>query len=391
MITLFCIHPKGFNVGNDVIQLGLRHFLDEAFGEEEVVNLIALPASARYESQAKAGLTAKTVYEINQYGQGVIIGGGNLYENGQLNVDLDALKCLEVPAILYSLSRGRVYNRRRELVPRTDSMPDRVISALHEKARHSLARDRATLDYLQGIGCRQGRLGGCPTLYLDLIADQLPYLPQRGKSGVLISVRNPELMSIPLEKRSQVYHDVVEIIRFFRKETPWEVRLLCHDHRDIPFAASISGVDFVYTGDVYSYLAMLRSASLSVSYRLHAVLPCLSFGTPTIKISYDERALSLLETIGLGSWNIDMVQHDDAPGQVIDRYRRLDELHSLCDQAQATWDDLYTVNLGVMKSFANDVVSCRQQSTRDADTSDACQSRFTSSPKRGPIIRAISA
>ena len=42
MINLFCIRPKGFNVGNDAIYLGLQHFLYGAFGE--VVNLISLPA-----------------------------------------------------------------------------------------------------------------------------------------------------------------------------------------------------------------------------------------------------------------------------------------------------------------------------------------------------------
>ena len=76
MINLFCIRPHGFNVGNDVIFLGLQHFLREAFGS--VVNLISIPATGRYESQAKAGLTAKTIYEINQYGHGVIVGGGNV-------------------------------------------------------------------------------------------------------------------------------------------------------------------------------------------------------------------------------------------------------------------------------------------------------------------------
>jgi hypothetical protein len=54
MINLFCVRPKGFNVGNDVIFMGMQHFIYKAFGE--VVNLISLPATSRYESQAKAGL-----------------------------------------------------------------------------------------------------------------------------------------------------------------------------------------------------------------------------------------------------------------------------------------------------------------------------------------------
>ena len=47
-------------------------------------------------------------------------------------------------------------------------------------------------------------------------------------------------------------------------------------------AASFPGVDYVYSGDVFTYLALLRSCALNVSYRLHSVLPCLSFSTPTV-------------------------------------------------------------------------------------------------------------
>ncbi len=46
MTTLFCIRPKGFNVGNDAIHLALRHLLDEAF--VRMVNVISLPSTARY-------------------------------------------------------------------------------------------------------------------------------------------------------------------------------------------------------------------------------------------------------------------------------------------------------------------------------------------------------
>jgi len=195
-----------------------------------------------------------------------------------------------------------------------------------------------------------------------------------------------------LAKQSQVYHDILDIVRFFKQESSSQVRLLCHDHRDIPFAASISDVDFVYTGDVYSYLAMLRSASLCVSYRLHASLPCLSFSTPTIKISYDERALSLVDTVGLGEWNINMIQSDDVFDQVVDRYRRLDDLRRLRAEAQSTWNELYDINLGTIKSFVDNVVEYQQESLKHTDSATSCQNPTTISlPKQGPIIRVISA
>ena len=92
MTNIYCIRPKGFNVGNEAIHVALREQLASAFGEQ--VNIINLPATSRYESHAKAGFTASTVHEINQYGDGVIVGGGNLYENGELDVDRHALSTL---------------------------------------------------------------------------------------------------------------------------------------------------------------------------------------------------------------------------------------------------------------------------------------------------------
>lgn len=359
MITLFCIRPKGFNVGNDAIFMGLQYFVYQAFGE--VVNLISLPATARYESQSKAGLTGKTIYEINQYGHGVIVGGGNLYENGELDVNVEALQTMEVPLMLFSLSRGRVYNRRYELTPRTDSMSERVVRALNEKAAFSLARDQATADYLHATGCPRAVTGGCPTLFLDRTAERLPKLSERDRADVLISVRNPSLMSIPLPKQTRVFDDVNRIIALLRRRGHRDIRLLCHDHRDIPFAASFHDVDYVYTGDVYTYLAMLRGCSLNVSYRLHSVLPCLAYGTPVIPISYDERAISPLETFGYGDWNINLVSSPDVAADVENRLERLAELPGRRQATQPTWDRYYGVMASAFGSFADHVRAYRDQ------------------------------
>jgi hypothetical protein len=353
MINLFCIRPKGFNVGNDAIFQAVQHFLYKAFGE--VVNLITLPATAKYESHSKAGLTASTVYEINQYGHGVLIGGGNLYENGELDVNLDALQRLEPPLMLFSLSRGKVYNRNNELVDRTDALSDRVIVALDRKASFSLARDEATAQYLCHIGCRHCEVGGCPTIFLDAIQDQLPRLPQGASSGALVSIRHPQLMSIPLIKQAQVYNDVRQIVKLLRTRGYAQVRLLCHDHRDISFAASFPGVEYVYTGDVHSYLAMLKHCALNVSYRLHSFLPCLSFGRPAIKISYDQRASSLVKTIGFDSWNINMVEQDNVVSHVANRLERLDELAALRASVCGHWDAMYQQMEATFRGFAADV------------------------------------
>ena len=353
MINLFCIRPKGFNVGNDAIYLGMQHFIYSAFGE--VVNLITLPATSRYESQAKAGLTSRTIYEINQYGHGVIIGGGNLFENGELDVQLDALGALEVPLMIFSVSRGRIYNRQLDLVRRTDTMPDRILKALDDRSDFVLLRDEATAAHMASIGCRNTTVGACPTIYLDRMMHRLPEVPGALDRTVLISVRTPDLMSIPLEKQARVRSDILDILQLLRRRGHADVRLLCHDHRDISFAASFGDVEYIYTGDVMTYLSLLSRCALNVTYRLHSFLPCVSFGRPTIKISYDERALSLIDTVGLGSWNINMIEEPDVGEAVCDRLDRLDELPRLRRSNTLLWERVYGPFDATFRSFSTAV------------------------------------
>jgi len=104
---------------------------------------------------------------------------------------------------------------------------------------------------------------------------------------------------------------------------------------------------------------MLRSCKLNITYRVHSALPCLSFGTPIVNISYDERALSLIQTIGFEDWNIDMIQSSDVVQQVIDRYRRLGELPALREREQPVWKNLYDVMFNTFQSFATDVQAYR--------------------------------
>jgi hypothetical protein len=286
--------------------------------------------------------------------------------------------------MLFSLSRGRVYNRRFRLVDRTDSMPSRTVLALNRKARYSLARDRATASYLAGLGIAHARLGGCPTLFLDRVADRLPRLAARDRAGVLISVRNPSLMNIPLSLQARIASDVARIIELLRARGHRDIRLLCHDHRDIPFATTFSGVDFVYTGDVYTYLAMLRECSLNVTYRLHSALPCLAYGTPAIPIVYDERGESALDTFGIGAWCVNLIKTDDFPGAIADRLDRLDQLRTLSVEARAGWERLYAVTIETFQSFARDVRAFRDGTGSEEKL--AC----ILSPRREPTTAAAS-
>jgi len=327
--------------------------ITQAFGE--VVNLINIPATARYASHGRAGLTAKTVHEINQYGHGVILGGGNLFENGELDLNPEALTKLEVPLMLFSLSRGRIYNRGDQLVDRTDVMADSLIRALSNAANLLVARDKATLNHLHQLGCEQAELGGCPTIFSDSIAHRLPQVNPSDKHNVFLSIRNPSLMNISPQRQMRVHTQLGQIIELLRKANLGPVRLLCHDHRDIPFAASFTGIDYVYTGDVWSYLALLKNCALNVSFRVHAALPCMAFGSPFINITYDERGQSLLDTVGFSEWNINLLQHDDLASAVSDRLTRLNTLVAHRLAAQPIWNKLETVQASAFTRFAERV------------------------------------
>jgi len=332
-MNIYCIRPKGFNIGNDIIFLAMKQFLPKA-------NIITLPATSRYDGD-RAGLTSKTIYEINQFGDGVIIGGGNLYENNELDVDLNALDKLEVPLFLYSLSRGRIYNRKSELVNRTDVMPDKKIKALNEKAFISTYRDIATQAYIcEGLVC------ACPTLFLDKI--KLPF-PEVKNDLTLISIRNPNLMSIPTQEQDNVVICIRKLLKEFK-----DAKILCHDWRDIQFAESIKS-EYIYTENVFEFLDLLKNCKLNISFRLHSTLPCLSYGSPVISVSYDERMSSLLETIGYKEWNINIMEVHNLIDAIKSRYINRNTLKDLKENNQSLWNDFYNINQKLFNSFTKEM------------------------------------
>ena len=186
MITLFSVRPRGFNVGNEAIFLGLRHLLRGAF--DGGVNIVQVAAASGGEAGSLNGLLARTIHEMNLYGHGVVVGGGNLYENGGLTIDGHALAALRPPLMLFSLSHGRIYDHRHALVRRTDEMPRALVAALNEQAALSLARDDATLAYLRGLGLERPVLGGCPSLLLSQLAPPTGggALRVHGRAGTLL-------------------------------------------------------------------------------------------------------------------------------------------------------------------------------------------------------------
>jgi len=297
-------------------------------------------------------LTAETIHEINLYGHGVVIGGGNVYENGGLDVDVDALRELRPPLMLCGVSYGRIYDESGELRRRTDAMPDDVIRALGERAAITVVRDETTLAHLEGLGLEGVTLGACPSLALRPAT--IP--PPSGHRGeVLLSIRNPSLMSVPLRDQARVASEVAHLVEALRERDLGPVRLLCHDRRDMPFAAGFDGVEYTIPDDAADFLGRLRSASLVVTFRLHSFLPSLAMGVPAINVSYDERSAGMMRTLGLAEWDVDLLAEPDLTGAVLDRAARLGDLEQLRAACGPRRRELEDVLRGALGDFSEAV------------------------------------
>ena len=348
MKTIYNIRPKGMNVGNDAIAVAMQNFIFKACGE--LVNIVTIPATAKYDGGGLYGLTKRSIHEINQFADGVILGGGNLYENGEIDVDLVALSALRKPMMVFSVSRGKIFDGQSRYVERTDVISDSNLLAISDKADINLVRDSATVDHIHKIG-GAAELGVCPTIFLNQMHDSFPLtggVKQHNANAVIISIRNPELMNIPTNFQRQTRSDIGDLIDTFKRGGK-VVRLLCHDHRDIAFAKSF-GEMWTYTSDVYTYLSLIRHAELVITYRLHSFLPALSFGTSAIKVSYDQRAISLINDLGYDEWNIN-VMDGNVVGEVKSRLGNLDRLQQLHIESGARWKYYENLILQKFKDF----------------------------------------
>lgn len=341
--TVFNLRPNTPNIGNELLALGTDAILRSVLGGN--LRVVSLPVSVNGGVKG-GGLTAQTVYEINQLADGLLIGPGNIFENGALNVDLRAMAALSVPTMVFSVSMGRVFDRSGHLAARTDSIADEKMLALCRIADPILVRDIATGNHLAKLGCDDVKIAGCPTLFIGDIAPD----PEVANT-ILISVRHPGLMSIPNSAKGRVPGELRRMIDHFRHQGI-DARLLCHDYQDLAFAQAFPDVPALYTEDPWRFLSWLRGCRLNVGFRLHAFLCCLALGTPSIPLTYDERSMSLIETVGLSNWTVQFLHSKDVLRDVQERCDSLSQLEHLTRLARPAWDALRESMVGALQQFA---------------------------------------
>jgi polysaccharide pyruvyl transferase WcaK-like protein len=312
-MNIFFVRPTTRNIGNDLIGYATTELLYEIFGS--ATNIVNIPA---VKGQQFGGLTSRQIYDVNRFADAVVLGGGNLFENGQITYDAQAVGALSRPMMLMGLSHGRILGRGSALQERTDALLPATIRHLVQRADVAMVRDNASQAILRELGA-EVQVGGCPTLFLP------PNPCDSEPSGdIVISVRHPLRMSVPPKLQWRIADDVRRLIKLLRDKFSRPVRLACHDYIDLEFAAGFPEAPLIYFDDVVRYISALRQCFLHVSYRLHGFLPCLAFGSSSIHLSYDERGRSMLSTVGMEMWDVDLNREADCVSAVMDRAKNLD-------------------------------------------------------------------
>ena len=116
--------------------------------------------------------------------------------------------------------------------------------------------------------------------------------------------------------------------------------------------AKSCNVDSIYTDDVYQYFSLLKQARMVVSYRLHASLPALSFGRPTLNITYDERATCLFEDLNLGEYSINMIDNsDNFRTDLIAKLSKLSDLDMVSVSSTKAWSNACALHADIFNNF----------------------------------------
>lgn len=339
-----CPFGHGFNIGNFLIQQAVRRMVERQC--DAGVNFITIPAAG---FGAKSGLNKKIIYDINQTASGVIIGGGNLFENGEIEFDNSALRALRKPMLVYSTSYGNIYGADLSYVRRTDAISDGDLVTLLEHADVVLSRDEATYAHIESLMSHPDHVvGGCPSVYISKLASkEIDQAVKPDESFPLLAVRSPEQMNIPLSQKIKIHQLSEKCIEILERRQKKPARVLCNDQRDIEYAMSF-GREILYTSDVYEYFQILNAVDAAISFRVHTSLPLWSLGRPTLNLSYDERSESLIKTLDMKQYDLNIIEQRQTLAEDIEAaFAKMPDHIS----PPPRWDDLHDIQISGLERF----------------------------------------
>jgi hypothetical protein len=338
MSLIYHLCPATPNVGNGLIVMATQELIARDTGSS--CDFLMVPAKGTHCVVKRGGIVGENVYDINQMGAGLLVGPGNLFENGGLEIEPAALDALQLPPLVLSVSHGRIFDHCGGLQKRSDAMPANLVRALCSKAAGILVRDQRTKDYLNELGISGAVVVGCPALALRPESMNLPPADPRATEAVLISVRNPLLMSVSPQLQGRVAADVRRLIDGLRSMGRRKIAILCHDPRDIRFAAGYPDVPSLFTEDPQRFLGWLRDSAINVGFRLHSLIACAVLGVPSVHFTYDERALGLIETTHLQACVVDYILAKDPVDEALALCVESDRIKQRLGQAESSWRPL---------------------------------------------------
>lgn len=348
--VVFCVHAGHADAARQVTHLAVRHLLHEVLGPR--VNVVSIAPSG--DALGRAGLSTRTVYEIDLIGHGLVVCG----ETPALEVDVQALEQLDLPVLLCGLAAA-------EGVAGIDGWGPAVQSALLRRSVGALAAESRALEVLRVAG-GSAALGGHPALFVERVPSAAPGEAARpARGGVLLVVRDPATMDLTDARRAAVREDVRTLVRRLRDRGHQDVRLLCQGAGDLRFAAAFGDLQLAYVEDPYAWLGEVRAAELVVTWRLEAALVRATAAQPFVHLAADGWERRALRDVGLGDWTVDL--RDDAVAgaeAVLERVGRLDAQTDDRLAALARWAELDRHTATAFGDFARAVRAVRDDARR---------------------------
>ena len=298
------LYPKYHrNVGDHLVQRAILRLLRRHVGEFEYT---PMPTRLLGDDPGEPkGITAASVEIANRHDL-LVIGGSNLYETAAgrwgVEVDVAALKNLSVPILLLGIGGG--WSFAFPVFPRLAPKVAEEIRALHARACGSSVRDHLTHRLLAGHGIGPSTVTGCPTAFLaseplrpvrDGVVG-LPFLPKRMFAG---PSADPRDWRNPTHRRRR---EMTKLFRELLERLPaagYRVRVLVHDANDLDLARQMLGSDFFWSEDPEKLFEAIGGCDLIIGFRLHACIPALGMGIPSIPVLLDGRNVAFAETFGL--------------------------------------------------------------------------------------------
>lgn len=305
------ICPSTQNKGDDFVAIGIKKLFYELIPNIDY-RQIAANSKIDFNNFRIGGITKNTIDLLNSSDL-IVVGGSNLYETMQIEIEVDSLDKLIKPVILIGIGTGWDFKSPRP--PQFSTENEYVIKKLHDKAIGSSVRDKMTKRVLENIGIDNVTVTGCPAalIYnqpLKKAEDQNIYiscLPYRMFEPQSFDPRINLWRASYKRKRAitNSYFKLLKLLDFHK--IPFKIFVT--DFRDIPIAQKNNhDKEVIVSSEPQELLMRLNEATTVIGYRLHSCIPSVGMGIPIVPIIADGRSMAFVETFELSELSVNPME-----------------------------------------------------------------------------------